>query len=299
MREYFILILLFPLHATAQKFSAADIIRRQKQAKNVTIIRDNFGIPHIYGKTDADAVFGLMYAQCEDDFKRVDMNYVEKLGGLSTVKGESELYNDLLIRTIIDEEDAKKDYNNAPSWLKKLCNAFADGINYYLYKHPEVRPGLGKQYQPWYPLLWTDGSIGAINTAGISANDLKSMLTMKESPASLISQGEEEVLTGSNGFAFSPKITESGNAILYINPHVTLYFRPEVHMVSEEGLNAYGAVTWGQFFIYQGFNEYCGWMHTSSAVDAADTYIEKISKKENDWVYEYDGKEKREIGRAS
>ena len=61
-------------------------------------------------------------------------------------------------------------------------------------------------------------------------------------------------------------------------------------MVSEEGLNAYGAVTWGQFFVYQGFNEHCGWMHTSSAVDAADTYIEKISKKDNKWVYEYDGK---------
>ncbi len=99
---------------------------------------------------------------------------------------------------------------------------------------------------------------------------------------------EEERPTGSNGFAFSPKITASGNAILYINPHVTFYFRPEMQMVSNEGLNAYGAVTWGQFFIYQGFNEHCGWMHTSSYTDAADTYIEKLEKQNGKWVYQYD-----------
>ena len=263
----------------------------EKQAKNVTIIRDNWGIPHIYGKTDADAVFGLLYAQCEDDFKRVEMNYIEKLGRMAEVKGESELYNDLLIRLVIDSADAVKDYNSAPAWLKKLCNAFADGINFYLYKNSNTKPALLNRFKPWYPLLWTDGSIGAISTADINVNDLKNFYSGEPS-VSINKNIEEEELTGSNGFAFSPKITESGNAILYINPHVTFYFRPEVHMVSEEGLNAYGAVTWGQFFVYQGFNEHCGWMHTSSAVDAADSYIEKISKKENGWVYEYDGKEK-------
>ena len=95
-------------------------------------------------------------------------------------------------------------------------------------------------------------------------------------------------VSGSNGFAIAPSKTASGNAILYINPHVTFYFRPEVHMVSEEGLNVYGAVTWGQFFIYQGFNEYCGWMHTSSNVDVADMYNEKIVKKDNGIFYEYE-----------
>ena len=298
MKQLFI-ILFLPIQLFSQStpasahmgFSKEEITRWEKQAKQVTIIRDNYGVPHIYGKSDADAVFGLMYAQCEDDFKRVEMNYIEKLGRMAEVKGESELYNDLLIRMIIDSADAKKDYKNAPAWLKKLCAAFADGINYYLYKTPGTKPFLLNRFQPWYPLLWTDGSIGAISTADVTVNELKSFYSGEPS-VSLVKQPEEEVLTGSNGFAFSPKITESGNAILYINPHVTFYFRPEVHMVSEEGLNAYGAVTWGQFFVYQGFNERCGWMHTSSAVDAADTYIEKISKKGNGWVYEYDGKEK-------
>ena len=287
----FLILLVLPFQLLSQSVSKEEISRWEKQAKNVTIIRDNWGIPHIYGKTDADAVFGLMYAQCEDDFKRVEMNYIEKLGRTAEVKGESELYNDLLIRLVIDSADAIKDYNNAPAWLKKLCNSFADGINYYLYKNPNTKTALLNRFKPWYPLLWTDGSIGAINTADINVNDLKNFYSGEPS-VSINKSIEEELLTGSNGFAFSPKITESGNAILYINPHVTFYFRPEVHMVSEEGLNAYGAVTWGQFFVYQGFNEHCGWMHTSSAVDAADTYNEKISKKEKGWVYEYDGKEK-------
>jgi acyl-homoserine-lactone acylase len=285
-----LLILLLPLNLFSQSFTNTEVIRWEKQAKQATIIRDNWGIPHIYGKTDADAVFGLLYAQCEDDFKRVELNYIEKLGRMAEVKGESELYNDLLIRMIIDSADAVKDYNNAPVWLKKLCNAFADGINYYLYKHPETKPALLTRFKPWYPMLWTDGSIGAISTADVKVNELKSFYSGETSLSSI--KQEEEMQTGSNGFAFSPKITESGNSILYINPHVTFYFRPEVHMVSEEGLNAYGAVTWGQFFIYQGFNEHCGWMHTSSAVDAADCYIEKVSRTNNGWQYTYEGKQR-------
>ena len=291
-----LLLLVLPFQLCTQQPSKTDIARWEKQAKNVTVIRDNYGIPHIYGKTDADAVFGLLYAQCEDDFKRVEMNYIEKLGRMAEVKGESVLYDDLLMRLIIDADDAVKDYNNSPAWLKKLCNAFADGINYYLYKNPDTKPALLQSFKPWFPFLWTDGSIGAINIADISVDELKDFYS-GEPPLSAVKKEVPEIflekeLTGSNGFAFSPKITESGNSILYINPHVTFYFRPEVHMVSEEGLNAYGAVTWGQFFVYQGFNEHCGWMHTSSDVDAADTYIEKISKKGNGWVYEYDGKQK-------
>jgi len=289
MRKLLVFLVL-PYTLFAQKFSKEEITRWEKQAKQVTIIRDNWGIPHIYCKTDADAGFGLIYAQCEDDFKRIEMNYLEKLGGVSLVKGESVLYDDLLNAIVIDQEAAKADYKRAPEWLRKLCSAFADGINYYLYKHNNLPVTLNR-FEPWYPLLWTDGSIGAINTAGITSDDLKNLYGGKDPGFSFNQTTDEEVLTGSNGFAFSPKITESGNAILYINPHVTFYFRPEVHMVSEEGLNVYGAVTWGQFFVYQGFNEHCGWMHTSSQVDAADPYIEKLIKKDGKWYYEYNNKQ--------
>lgn len=284
------LLFLFPVQLFAQAFTPAEISRWEAQSKQVTIIRDNWGIPHVYGKTDADAVFGLLYAQCEDDFKRVEMNYIEKLGRMAEVKGETELYSDLLIRLVIDSADAVSDYKKSPAWLQKLMNAFADGINYYLYKNPAVKPALLQRFQPWYPLLWTDGSIGAINTAGITETELKNFYTGGNAIVSI--QKEEEDPTGSNGFAFSPSITASHNAILYINPHVTFYFRPEVQMVSEEGLNVYGAVTWGQFFVYQGFNEHCGWMHTSSAVDIADLYAEKITRKNNALFYEYDHAQK-------
>ncbi len=276
--------------------------RYQQHAKNVNIIRDNFGIPHIYGKSDADAVFGLLYAQCEDDFNRVETNYIEKLGRLAEVNGEKDLYDDLLIRMVIDSADAISDYKTSPPWLHKLLDAFADGVNYYLYKHPNVKPHLLTHFEPWYALLWTDGSIGSITTADFTAKDLKNLYgtetgdiyKIKDYDNSLVQlrQKEEEYATGSNGFAFSPNITESKNAILYINPHVSFYYRPEVQVVSEEGLNAYGAVTWGQFFVYQGFNEHCGWMHTSSHADVSDAYIEKVSTENNKRVYEYDGQKR-------
>lgn len=292
----FLFLLFLPLQIFAQPVSKSEIVKWEKQASNINIVRDNWGIPHIYGKTDADAVFGLLYAQCEDDFKRVEMNYIDKLGRLSELNGEKDLYNDLLIRLVIDTADAIKDYNKSAPWLKQLLNAYADGINYYLYKNPSVKPALLARFQPWYPLLWTDGSIGAISTGGVSTNELKQFYSGKDDALAVntipkeVNLFDDEKLSGSNGFAFSPKITASGNAILYINPHVTFYFRPEVHMVSEQGLNAYGAVTWGQPFIYQGFNEHCGWMHTSSQADISDAYIEKLVKKDNKWFYEYDGK---------
>ncbi len=283
-------LFLLPLQLFAQTFSPAEIKKMEKQAGHVEIIRDNYGVPHVYGITDADAVFGLLYAQCEDDFKRVELNYIEKLGRLAEVYGKQDIYNDLLIKLVIDSADAIKDYEAAPKWLKDILNAYADGINYYLYKNPQSKPLLLKRFQPWFALLWTDGSIGAISTGGITVNEIKSFYSGLEDAVTEI-KIKEEVPTGSNGFAFAPKITARGNAILYINPHVTFYFRPEVHMVSKQGLNAYGAVTWGQPFIYQGFNEHCGWMHTSSKADISDAYIEKILQQNGKWFYEYEGKE--------
>jgi acyl-homoserine-lactone acylase len=293
MNRVLILLLVLPLNLLAQPFTQTEISRWQAQAKRVSIIRDNWGIPHIYGKSDADAVFGLLYAQCEDDFKRVEMNYIEKLGRLSEIKGKSTYYDDLLIRLVIDADEAKADYKKSPAWLKKLLDAFADGVNYYLQTHPDVKPALLNRFEPWFPLLWTDGSIGAISTGGVSVRELSQYYRIVPDADVSVAEQEEPV-TGSNGFAIAPSKTASGKAILYINPHVTFYFRPEVHVVSEEGLNAYGAVTWGQFFVYQGFNESCGWMHTSSAVDVADLYDIKIKPGENGFTYEYN-KQQRQV----
>src|SRR5436190_13435345 len=179
MKRITFLLLFFPLQIFSQSpsvparadFSKEEITRWEKQVKKVSITRDNWGIPHIYGKSDADAVFGLLYAQCEDDFKRVEMNYIEKLGRLAEIKGETELFNDLYLRLILDSAGAVDDYKKSPAWLHKLLNAFADGVNFYLFTHPETRPALLGRFQPWYPLLWTDGSIGAISTGDVTADD--------------------------------------------------------------------------------------------------------------------------------
>lgn len=277
--------------AFAQSPSTAEVKRWEAQAKQVNIVRDTYGVPHIYGKTDADVVFGLMYSQCEENFERIERNYLEMLGRRAEMEGEKLVYNDLLMRLIADSNDAKKDYLQSPIWLKKLLNAHADGINYFLYKHPEVRPVVLKKFEPWFHLMYTDGSVSATSTGGASVEEIKQFYENgPETNSTAYHQIKDIEERGSNGFAIGPKRSASGNAMLYINPHVPFYFRSEAQMVSEEGLNAYGAATWGQFFIYQGFNEHVGWMHTSGYTDVADLYEEKISKTSKGWVYEYDKK---------
>jgi acyl-homoserine-lactone acylase len=264
-----------------------DLDRWQKRAANTEIFRDQWGIPHIYGKTDADAVFGMIYAQCEDDFNRVEVNYINAMGRMAEVEGISLLYSDFRMKLYIDQELVKKEYENSPKWLKDLMDAWADGINFFLHTHPEVNPKLLNRFEPWMALTFSEGSIGG-DIETISVNQLKDFydkdfyanLTLKE-------RDWNEEPQGSNGFAIAPKLSKSGNALLLINPHTSFYFRPEVHMVSEEGLNAYGAVTWGQFFIYQGFNEYNGWIHTSSRADAIDHFALTVEKINGKYHYQF------------
>ena len=268
------------------------------QAEQIEIFRDDYGVPHIYGKTDADAVFGLLYAQCEDDFNRVEQNYIWATGRLAEVEGEEALYSDLRAKLFMTEEEAKANYAKSPDWLKKLCDAFADGINYYLYTHPEVKPKLLNRFEPWMPMYFSEGSIGGdierINTRKIKAFYESDMEVPKAELISIKKKEEMAEPQGSNGIAISGDLTQSGNAMLLINPHTSFYFRGEVHVVSEEGLNAYGAVTWGQFFVYQGFNEKTGWMHTSTYTDVLDEFKENITSLDGNIMYQY-GEELRAV----
>lgn len=297
MKLNLIFILLFSsLFVSAQKINLREIKRAENLANTVTIIRDNYGVPHIYGKTDASAVFGLMYAQCEDNFKGIERNYLYQFGKQTEVDGENSLATDIQLQLIADSADAINDYKTSAPAFRKLLDAFADGINYYLYKHPEVKPKVFKHFEPWYALMFTDGSVAATETGGIKLDETKEFYINGGDKLGYVPNGPVKVYefvnereTGSNGFAISPSRSASGHALLYINPHVPFYFRSEVELVSEEGLHAYGAVTWGQFFIYQGFNKHCGWMHTSSYADVADLYAEKMVKKDGTWLYEYNG----------
>src|SRR5213596_2618940 len=150
--------LLLVASAPAQRRS--DVLRWQAQAARVTIIRDDWGIAHVYGKTDADAVFGAIYAQAEDDFNRIETNYLNSLGRLAEAEGESAIWKDLRMKIFIDPVELKKAYATSPDWLKKLTSAWADGLNFYLATHPDVKPRVLGHFEPWMALSFTEGSIG-------------------------------------------------------------------------------------------------------------------------------------------
>jgi acyl-homoserine-lactone acylase len=272
----------FPSHAAPVP---KDEARWTKAAQRVTIMRDKWGIPHVFGKSDADAVFGLMYAQAEDDFNRVELNYINAMGRLAEVEGEAEIWRDLRMKLYITPAAMQATYAASPAWLKKLMNAWADGLNFYLHTHPEVKPKLLTRFEPWMALSFSEGSIGG-DIEEIDLKELEAFYDKKPLVAMVDSRFDPEP-RGSNGFAIAPKLSKSGRALLLINPHTSFYFRPEVHMVSEEGLNAYGAVTWGQFFVYQGFNDKAGWMHTSGGGDVIDEYLETIVEKNGKVYYKY------------
>jgi acyl-homoserine-lactone acylase len=265
----------------------------EQRAANVTIIRDDWGIPHVYGKTDADAVFGVIYAQAEDDFNRVETNFINAMGRLAEAEGEAEIYRDLRMKLFIDPADMKAQYEKSPGWLRSLMDAWADGLNYFLFKHPQVTPRVIKQFEPWMALTFSEGSIGGdierVNLGQLEAfygNGPRTQTPIEDDDPS---DGEPR---GSNGVAIGPANTTGKHSLLLINPHTSFFFRAEAQMVSEEGLNAYGALTWGQFFIYQGFNDRAGWMHTSSGVDNIDEYAESIVKKGDSFVYKYGAEER-------
>ncbi|NNC36387.1 MAG: acylase [Acidimicrobiales bacterium] len=271
------------------------------RAEKITIVRDDFGVPHIYAKTDADAVFGLLYAQAEDDFPRIERNYIWATGRLAEIEGESALYSDLRARLYMTVDEAKAAYENAPQWIKDLCDAYADGLNHYLASNPDVKPKLLIRFEPWMPMFFSEGSIGGdieqIPLSGIKAFYADGTPRQAPEIAPEIAPKKPDPMEepgGSNGFAISGDLTRSGNAMLLINPHTSFYFRGEVHVVSEEGLNAYGAVTWGQFFVYQGFNENNGWMHTSTYLDFMDEFVEQVYEEDGKLLYRY-GNENRPV----
>ncbi|MDE1987024.1 MAG: penicillin acylase family protein [Alphaproteobacteria bacterium] len=272
-----------------------DMARLRQEAEQVQIVRDDWGIAHVHGKTDADAVFGMIYAQAEDDFNRVETNYLTALGRTAEAEGRKAIWQDLRQKLFIDPEVLKADYAKSPAWLQALMNAWADGLNYYLATHTDVKPRVIRHFEPWMALSFTEGSIGGdIERVPLSQlQDFygKQKLGMTDDERGLVFHEPR----GSNGIAIAPSDTRDGHALLLINPHTTFFFRSELQMSSDEGLDAYGAVTWGQFFIYQGFNQNAGWMHTSTGADNVDEFAETIVSKDGKFYYRY-GTELRPIG---
>ncbi|MEP7325347.1 MAG: penicillin acylase family protein [Gemmatimonadota bacterium] len=269
--------------------SAQDVARWEAEAHEVTIIRDDWGIAHVYGETDVDAVFGMIYAQAEDDFNRIETNYLNSMGRLAEAEGESAIYQDLRMKLFINPDSMKAMYGRSHHWLRELMDAWADGLNFYLYKHPDVKPRVITHFEPWMALSFSEGSIGG-DIESINLRQLQAFYGQGPEPTAPAPGGGDGPApepSGSNGIAIARSNTLNHRALLLINPHTSFFFRSELQMTSKHGLNVYGAVTWGQFFIYQGFNERAGWMHTSSGVDAIDEYLETVEKRGDGYVYKY------------
>ncbi|MES3108352.1 penicillin acylase family protein [Sphingomonas aurantiaca] len=289
--------ILLALLTTAPSPPPTEPARWEAQAARVTITRDEWGIPHIRGTSDADAVFGLIYAQAEDDFPRIEANYLTALGRTAEAEGEEAIWADLRQRLFVDPEDLKVQYAASPAWLRTLMQAWADGLNYYLATHPQTRPRVLTRFEPWMALSFTEGSIGG-DIERISLSDLKTFYGTPTPPTPEELGMVPREPSGSNGIAIAPQLTANRRALLLINPHTSFYFRSEAQMTSAEGLDAYGASTWGQFFIYQGFNARAGWMHTSSTVDNIDEFAERIVRRGRGYAYRY-GAARRPVGTRS
>jgi len=273
--------------ATSAMAEPADLPRLQAEAQRVSITRDDWGIAHVAGRTDADAVFGAIYAQAEDDFGRIEANYLTALGRSAEAEGEGAIWADIRQRLFVDPADLQERYRSSPAWLRALMDAWADGLNYYLATHPDVHPKVLTRFEPWMALSFTEGSIGG-DIESISLTELKSFYDGMLEPRTALETGKEaREPRGSNGIAIAPGKTADGHALLLINPHTSFYFRSELQMTSNQGLNAYGASTWGQFFIYQGFNPDIGWMHTSSGVDNIDEFAEVVERDGGKLSYRY------------
>ena len=271
-----------------------ELARWEREARAVTIVRDDWAIPHIHGKTDADAVFGMIYAQAEDDFNRVETNYLLAIGRLAEAEGQSAVYQDLRMKLFIDPDSMRARYAASPAWLRRLMDGWADGLNYYLLTHPGVKPRVITRFEPWMPLAFSEGSIGG-DIERVALDQLQAFYGDSAGPPGPV--GLDDVRSepsGSNAFAIAPANTVNHRALLLINPHTSFFFRAEQQVTSDEGLNAYGAVTWGQFFVYQGFNDRLGWMHSSTTADAVDEYAETVVRQGGRLFYRY-GRERRPL----
>jgi acyl-homoserine-lactone acylase len=251
----------------------------------VTIYRDTYGVPHIYGKTDASVAFGLMYAQAEDNFWQLEDDYIRALGRAAEVDGPPGLANDILVRAWETEKRARDHYAHADAKLRALCDAFAEGVNHYLAQHAAVHPRLLTHWEPWFILAEEHrGPAGA----GITrAERERAFPAMKDAGAIEAPADADE---GSNMWAVGPTRSATGRTMLLINPHVGFFGggqRYEAHLHSDEGLDVSGFAILGTPYIRSGHNRYLGWSHTNNYAQTADVYLENFDDPNDRLAYRY------------
>jgi acyl-homoserine-lactone acylase len=289
--------------------AAAALARGSVVAKTVTIQRDSFGVPHVYGPTDASCVFGFVYAQAEDYFWQIEDSYLRALGRGAEVYGTQALPDDLVNRALEITRLSKEEFEKASPKTKELCQALADGLNYYLAVNPEVKPRLITHFEPWHPLAFgrfilyqsfiygksglqaaeilsavqeiRDNKVGAVAFPA----DLRTELAAREQDRQSMSEH-----VGSNMWAVRPEKSASGKALMFINPHQP-FFGPgqwyEGQVKSGEGWNLLGACFFGSPFPTLGYNGHVAWSHTVNNPDIVDLYAITFDAKNDPLKYRY------------
>ena len=249
-------------------------------AQQVTIHRDEWGVPHVYGPTDATVAFGMGYVQCEDNLWQLEDTFIQSLGRYAEIQGERGLANDILHRTFEIDSRSRRAYEQLDDEMKAICVGFTDGINFYLSQHPEIKPRLIDHYQPWH-LIAFDRFIMLSFVYG------KSHAPRPSAPR----QGKlESSLIGSNQWAIGPSKTKDQTAMLFVNPHQPFYGPGqfyEAHVKSEQGLNVSGGCFFGSPFPTLGHNEHLGWAYTVNEPDIADVYRETFDLEGEPLKYRY------------
>ena len=252
-------------------------------AQDVTIYRDTYGVPHVFGRTDASTMFGFAYAQAEDNFWRVEQNFIYSLGRRAEVVGESGLNEDRRNRALEIPRLAKEEYERLDPQMRAICDGFAAGFNYYLTKHPEVHPRLLTKIEPWYTLAFIRYNY---YQNGFSRD--QNLWTTEFQTAEIPRELKDN--TGSNGWVVGPSNSESGHALLFINPHLPFFGSGQVyegHVHSDEGWNFTGYTRFGFPFPYVGHNDNGGWVSTDNAADLEDVYLETFDDPKRPLAYKY------------
>ena len=292
-----ILLFHFQTESTAQENEElaaefkASVSRAEAMATQATIYRDTFGVPHVFGPSDASVVFGFTYARAEDEFQKIQTSLLTASGRLSEMLGPTAYLSDRSFRLFEIPQHARQEYENCDAAFKEILIAYADALNFYVHKHRQEESVVIKCFQPWHALA----AGRSMNLAMFSLSpEYKQLLeaARRATPdeKELQQPKPEQERDGSNMWAIGPRRTTTGNAMLFINPHIPLDQLYEGHMCSEEGLNVSGGFAYGSFlFPFAGHNEKIGWSLTVNYPDVIDVYIEDFSHKTDPTLHRYDG----------